>query len=272
MRRPRWVPLITGGGGVSSNRPAGVPRLVTGPLTNGVPYFEDFHAFSLATSGHPSWLHTVLAGSGTAGGTGSNLGSGVLQIATGAVSGDGSVVTSGGRTTTTGSILQANTTARPFIAQFRVVTGPSNADLNWGFGLIPTAFDATADWLTDPDSTVQGSAVTANSIVFTRHSATYSGDTAGSLIARLYETTDTDSTSLDLGTVSTATAIKVEVHWTGTGLLVYRDGTYLGTMATPNVTSFILKTSFAARLSGGVTSRAFNIDSYYQEVTNSTAR
>ncbi len=272
MKRSRWVPLITGGGGVSSNRPPGVPRLVTGPLTNGVPYFEDFHAFSLGTSGHPSWLHTVLAGSGTAGGTGNNLGSGVLQIATGAVSGDGSVVTSGGRLVTAGTMIQANSTARPFIAQFRVITGPSNADLNWGFGLIPTGFDATADWLTDPDATLLGSSVAANSIVFTRHSATYSGDTAGSLIARLYEITDTDSASLDLGTVSTATAIKVEVHWTGTGLLFYRDGTYVGTIATPNAASFVIKTSFAARLSGGATSRSFNIDSYYQEIALTTAR
>ncbi len=272
MRRPRWVPLITGGGGVSSNRPPGVPRLVTSPLTNAVPYFEDFHAFSLATSGHPSWLHTVLQGASTAGGTGSNFGSGVLSLVSGAASGDGSVVTSGGRTATTGTILQANSTVRQFVAQFRVITSPSNADLNFAFGLIPATFDATTDWFTDPDVTLQGSTVSANSIVFTRHSASYSGDTAGNLIARMYEASDTDSTSLDLGTVSTSSAIKVEVAWTGTAFNIYRDGSLVGTLAAPSISSILLKASFGARLSGGSTSRSFNVDSYYQEVVSTTAR
>ena len=265
------MPLITGGGGVSSNRPAGVPRLVTGPLTNGVPYFEDFHAFSLGTSGHPSWLNTAIAGSGTVGASSSGTSAGQLQIITGATSGDGHIVTAAGRTTTAGASLSVTATTQPWVAQFRFSGGPVITNVNWGVALIGANIDATTDWITDPDASLSGVTTTTNSIAITRHAASYSGDTAGNLIARFYETTAVDDATLDLGTVAVSTPIKVEIHWDLTSLRFYRDGALVGSIAAPSVTTWSLKPSIAQRVTGAA-ARTFSVDSYYQEVSLTSAR
>ncbi len=277
---PKLKPLWTPGGGRSSNRPAGIPSLITGPLANGVPYFEDFHAFSLATSGHPSWLHTVIAGTGTAGGGSSTTSSGQLLMLSApsgggtAASGDGHVVTASGRINTganTSAGLLSTTSAQPWVAQFRFTPGGTITSLDAGVALIGGTIDASTNWLTDPDTTLFGGSTGANSIAFTRHAASYSGDTAGNLIVRFYEATGTDDASLDLGAVAVSAQIKVEVYWDGASLLFYRDGAYVGALAAPSVTTWTLKPSFAMRMTGAG-NRTVSVDSYYQEVSLASAR
>lgn len=267
----RLTPLISGRP-AGNSRPYGVPSLVTGPLPNAAAYFEDFAAFNVGSSltgGHPSWIHTALAGTGTAGGASSANGFGTLSLQTSGANGDRNMVTMGTRTTT-GSVFNASS---KLVAQFRVALGGTITNLNAGFGLISGAVTPTTDWFTDPDSALAGGTTGDNSIVFTRHAAVYSGRTAGNIYCSLYESTGTDDAVLDCGAGVASTPVKFEVYWDVSALqfTVYKNNVLVGTIAAPSVSGLTVKASFGVGTTTAA-ARSFNVDSLYVEQSTSSAR
>jgi hypothetical protein len=291
----KYVPLISGRP-PGATRPLGCPSLVSPIPANAAVWFEDFYAATIAKKafevgtiatpdtgthvsalGHPSWIATETAGTlGLVGCTSGSNSAGNLTLTTGTTSGNTLVVDAGGRTAAnmdSGGTLNATlSTAGRVNVCFRLITPATITNLNFGVGLPQSSVNYGTDWLTDPDTTLLGATTSGNSIVITRHAAAYSGDTAGALVLRLYEAGGTDDTSLELSaSIATSTAYKVELSFTNGAIAAYLNGTLVGTLSTPNVALVSARPSFIAQTTTGA-ARAITIDSYYQEVGQTTAR
>ena len=287
--RPLWTP----GGGRGSGRPPGVPKLVSPQPANAAVWFEDFVGITVApvvfgegtvadpatvlnqvAYGHPAWIIKAIAGTGTAGQGGMSQNFfGTLQLVPSSASGDGLIADLGGRTTTSATCSMFGVSNSSVMMSRCALSGGLTLR-NDAWGWPATSIAQGTDWFTDPDTTLAAT----NSIVITRHIASYSGDAAGDLVGRLYESSgvDTDSvvllTSAQVTTISSG-GIKVEVQCTGGNLNFYINDVLAGTIDIPNVAAnSIVRPSFGNRTTGVAANRVLNMDCFYSEVGLTTAR
>jgi hypothetical protein len=257
------------------------PSLVTSPLPNATGFFEDFYNFTISTAQTDQLVYTIFAGTGLYGQNGGE--GGVLTAATGPSAGNGAVGDGGviefggGRTLANGSnLLLGSSAGQKTLMQWRVNlnSGTSN---DMGFGLVVAATAIGTNWFLDPDTTLASTVA----LVFTRHSATYSGDTAGDLVMRVYGTGAT-STSLTLGAMTTGASYqKIEALHDPTAALVYvylngaavagspLDVSGIGTL---NVSSSSVRPSMGIRLNGLTTQKFLSVDSLYVERSQASPR
>jgi hypothetical protein len=281
--RPLWTP----GGARSSSRPAGVPSLVTGPLTNGVSWFEDFFATTLApvsfgegTVATPDTLTNVTPFGApgwqvkeTAGTTG--LASQQTSTAT-TLTGCGLVVITSGTANLDAMVLEAPvstglyTTTASALVQFRVANGTATTG-NYGWGLVSSSTAVGTDWLTNPDVTLLNTAA----IVVTKHEGSYSGDAANDVVLRVYDSAAAYDASLLLQAgLAANTALKCELFIDSPNLLLYAyvNGVLIGTVALTGLAATKnFRPSFMVQ-GLGVGAKSLTIDSFYQETSRATAR
>lgn len=275
---------LSGGGGLSSSRPAGVPSLVNGPLTNAQFFWEDFTNTTVIadpTLGCPSWVPTEVNGStGTIGlnqGSALSLANGTLQMITGATSGNCMAVDPGGISATIGSSFLRNSTTTSNLWQVRLshngsVTAGSQTG-RYGIGFVNgTAANIGADWITDPDTTLNNS----QSIVIHRDgAAAYSGDSRGDIVLRVYST-DTATSSVLVSAAQQTTDganawYKFEVLCTGTVVYAWVNGVLTSQIAC--TTWGTTNTRFSAQvMATSAAARQLNIDYIYAENSNTSAR
>jgi hypothetical protein len=277
----KLIPLWRSGS-PANKRPPGCPSLVNGQPANAAVYFEDFYAATVApyrftdgvlacAHGHPSWEATAIGAGGAIGCTATSAAPGGLVFnPTGA--GDGFVVDSGGRSTTTAACLTIGGTISPeqlMMVRMSHGTGSSNKDT--GFGWIASTLANGTNWLADPDTTLAAT----NALVITQHwTSAYSGDTAGDVVARLYSTGGTDNAFLQLVPAASANTVqnKYEVRWIGGAYYFWYNGAYIGTLPTTVINGSGAASRFSMSFIANAASKTCTFDCYYQEVGLATAR
>lgn len=298
----RWVGGF-GGGGAAGGRPSNAPSLVTPRLANAVYWLEDFHATTIGNAGfasgltgtpdtlvnlgplgNPAWIATETAGSaGTVGlAHDSNApGRGTCNVQTGTSANDTLMVDWAGRLTTSGlSFWKTGANQVTSIASAIFCMNGTTTSSIRGFGFVSYGAVRGTDWITDPDTTLAPATV-APSIVVTRHSAAYSGDTAGNVILRIYagaagaENTSVDLTALTGVAFSSSTYYKLEVYFNGATATwqVYWQGLLAATLTTAEDLSSgaPFRPSFgASTLTTAV--RQISADLFYLETAQTTAR
>mgnify|MGYP001597792999 CR=1 FL=1 len=288
--RPLWTP-----GGARSQSPARAlaPSLVTPPLANSVGWFEDFFATAIAPVayasgliatpdtltnvtpyGQPSWIGTEVVGTTSSiapssSSTAGFAGCGVVQIGCGPNIGDTMAMEAGSSLGAYGSV-----NANEMLAQFRVgfVTA-SGASSNAGFGLLSSTTAIGTDWITDPDTTLNATAA----LVFTRHAASYSGDAAGDLVARLYDTAGVYNNSAVLLASASILAngpIKIEalLSFSLLSCFIFVNGTLRATFPLTGIAAVKSARRVFIMQVVAATTRIMLIDSYFQEVARPAAR
>ena len=294
--RPLWTP----GGARGSSRPAGVPALATPPLANGVCFFEDFFAPSLGTAGwasgatatpdtltnlaplgHPAWIASEPIGTtGIVEALSSTVawlnGCGTVNLKTGTTSGN-TIALSQGATSTSGCATAVASSTQSALGQWRVAqtSAAHQAASNTGFGWISTTLAFGSDWITDPDTTL----ATVAALVFTRHIASYSGDPAGDLVARLYAPaasySATSATIVAAAGMNATSAYKIEAFFDGINqtLPIYVNGALVTTfsLASISATSASLRCEAIIQSTSAAT-KFLAVDSYYSEQYQATAR
>lgn len=287
--RPLWTPGSRGGG---SGRDASVPVLVTSPLANGVPYFQDFFdvpianagfasgatatpdtLINLAPLGGPGWIATE-SGAGTTGNvaliTNTNsafLGCGLVTLLSGTAAANAVHLDKAG-------LLDFGfSNAIAAVGQWRVGWPTGNlAGANHGFGWVGSTPAVGVNWLTDPNTTLAAT----SALVFTRHEAVYAGSPAGDLVARLYDSAGTYNASQTLvasASLAVNVGYKIEAFFDAAalGLKIFVNEALTATFPLTGLAA--LKTHRPSAITTNVTNaRNLYIDSYFQEVQRATAR
>lgn len=280
-------PLQAGGGSRSSGLPLGFPTLAASRFTNSVVWAEDFVVANVGTANTSDWKLTQAgSGTGTAGTVSASNTStvatlGVLQASTGTTANDSCLLEPATRTTGTNAFLPlAGYTTTPaasgFHLMWRVQFGATRTTCKHGWGWIDGATVALGtDWITDPDTTL-GAAGGCGGIVITRHTSSYSGDTAGDVVARFYDDNSgagTDQSHVLLAAASVDSgAWKFEFHAEpGSATITsYVNGVAVGTFTRSNI-SWGLRPSFGV-ITETTTARVVNADAMLMEASTNVVR
>jgi hypothetical protein len=258
-------PLIRGGG-TSSSRPGGWPRMVSPVPTNAAFYFEDFYNFDFASSGNPSWLVQNITGTGTVtpGAGNQSTTAGVATVASGSTSGDVTLLCS--NTRATGIAGSFGSTAVHNLAWRSSATSLSTGRQGVGF-VSGTGVPLGTNWLNAPGTAL---ATTTYAVLVRDTGVTPAGGAAGDWC--LFWGDGVTDNVVPLGSAGTASSVAAtwELAFNGTAYSFYKDRV-LVTSFTPSVGLSGLRFDFGAQTLTG-TARNIAMDFVLQEVALTVVR